>query len=321
MREKRYLAWRNAPLAWRKAFKNVSIAIILSLGIMALLYLGAYWIFGVSPFPVTGERISLFLDAILAGIIAFALLGAFAFVASTRDPAQDKIDDRISYLYSAEVDGLGDAERRYLKEQLLLLGATVTKATQSITFLELSPNGQFARSTTMVSMQICNMMKHDEYRQKLPLLIALEDMPTLHCDPGIVHYIRTTSQDGYGTRGETREQLPTPVRLTRTSPSLDVKIDIEIPPSGKLDYQYLFESWGPLEEPNVCGANRYAQAFEVAFMNLTDHAIDLLPLALEKRELKRTLDAPCRLEPNDSESFVFFALPPAENIGIVSKVC
>lgn len=160
--------WLDASPSIRRAIESVARALASSLFLVAVAYLALWRYFPGEAPSLTVERAALFIDATFSGIVAFALLGAFTFVASVKPPEEAKIQDRVAYLFSARREATPVASR-YLREQVMLLGATVSKADVTYTVLETSTDGRYVRVNCDVRMCVMNMMKHDVYHQEMPL--------------------------------------------------------------------------------------------------------------------------------------------------------
>lgn len=307
--------WQNLPPNLRKATRHLALAIVISTVLTAAGYYVTAAIYGIPlrSLRVSPGKIFPFLDAVLAGIAAFTLLGAFAFLASTRRPEEEALDDRIAFLFSARRPESPKANE-YLKKQIMLLGASGRKMVQTVQFVELSPDRQFVKTTNSIHITIVNMMKHDRYEQKMPLKIGLDGLPGLTCDLGLVRYVRITRADGPNRFEAPHEHLPYPHRLTLDNPQYDTHLELQIPPDGEIVLEYLFDGWSKANDVDVCGSNRFIGEFEVVFTNsLDNNAISIDPEEVGSVKL-RTLPASINLQPGAQERTSFGALPPDQDV-------
>jgi len=116
----------------------------------------------------------------------------------------------------------------------MLLGATVLKVKESITFLDASADKRFVKTNVLTEMLIVNMMKHDSYEQVLPLRIATDPMPDFGRALGVVHFVRTSTGTEPNSFNSPVDHLKSPHNLTIENPELSINIDLRIPPGGQL---------------------------------------------------------------------------------------
>lgn len=267
--------WRNASPSIRRAIESVTKALASSLLLIAVAYLGLWHYFPGEAPGLTVERAALFIDAIFAGIVAFALVGAFTFVASVRPPEEAKIDDRVASLFSARREESA-AANRYLREQVVLLGATVSKANATYTVLDVSVDGRYVRVSCAVQMSVMNMMKHDAYHQEMPLTITVEALPDLPWDLGTLHGVKTTACHADGSY-DASDLVVGVTRLTNGQPVFEQIIDLRIPASGRLIYEYSYDCWTKADDQYSFGANRFVEVLDVTVINRSSSALRVHP--------------------------------------------
>lgn len=210
--------WRRSSPSIKRATESVAKAIVASLILIAAAYV-ALWqcVSGETP-KLTVDRTAAFIDSILAGTVAFTLLGAFTFVASVKPPEEARIDDRIAFLFSARRKE-SSAARQYLREQVMLLGAIVSKASITYTALDKSSDGRYVRVNCAVRM----------------------------------------------------------TRLTNEQPVIERIIELQMPGSGELIYEYSYDSWNRVDEEYSCGANRFVESLEVTVANRSSGTLRIRP--------------------------------------------
>ncbi|MGN6520605.1 MAG: hypothetical protein ACTHK2_14375 [Dokdonella sp.] len=310
--------WNNLPPSVKKAAKPLMWAIVTSIVLTVLAYYAAGAFFHVDHLSLAPEKVFSFIDAVLAGIVAFALLGAFTFLASVRRPEEEALDDRIAFLYSARRED-GHEFNKYLKEQVMLLGACVTNGKFKYEYVEISADGKFLRTIATMSMCIVNTMKHDTYRQTMPLKISIPATAGVIGTLGKVFYVQTRSRDGDGNYGDRVELLPNVCLLTASSNEYRTDIELEIPPAGELTYEYMFEGWEPASRPDFSGANRFIERAELEFVNSTTQIIHVDPTSDESRP-SITIDRSVVLNPGESSNVTITALPPSKVVAMAVSV-
>lgn len=296
------------------------MAFFVSFILLYLSYIAAHHYFGTAAdplsekeFSITPERVAVFLDAVFAGIVAFALLGAFTFVFSLRRPDEETIEDRVAYLYSARRDE-SPAANKFLMDSVTLLGATVHEAKMYFTVVQVDETK--VKTDVRVEMTIMNMMKHDVYKQDMPLRISLDPLEGFDRDLGMITLIRTTPFESDNRFGNKEDILKAPVRLTNSSPTYSRKIKLEIPACGGVLYEYAWHGWGPKKDLNFCGANRFAEHVTIYWKNATETPFKILRPDAEDtkgRQVTAILED-YDLQPNGEVEADFHAVPPATPI-------
>lgn len=290
--------WANSSPAVRRGALGVFIALLLSFAVVAAAYL-VLWIWFPEAAKATSLRFAAFVDSLLAGVLAFAMLGAFTFVASLRKPEEDAIGDRIAYLYSARLDE-SQATKRYLTDQLMLLGATIRNAQSLYTFLEIDADGHAVRVNVRISMTIVNMMKRDTYKQDMPVKVGFDPVPGHEQNMGAMLRIETTPCyldgrfDGKVTHLEQSRPL---VREKNGSYEYRDKVELTIPPHGELRYEYEYEGWVRAEDKFWSGVNRFAEVLTVRAVNVTPKPLEISPHPDPKRPQFINIDSTHVLEP------------------------
>lgn len=322
MARKRVLA--DVPPSLKRGVKGVAYALVVSILVLVAAYLYTCWHYSAVKFPgpppwaISPERVILFLDAVGAGIVAFALLGTFAFLASLRRPEEETLDDRVAYLYSARRDE-SKASKVYLKQQVTLLGATVLDARMSYTFVEVTTDSKYVRCISSVEMDIVNMMEHDTYRQKMPLRVSLHKLEGFDRDLGVLSAITITPCTREGSFSAPNRLLNAPFRFTNETPSFDYDIDLEIPPGGSVTYEYSWDAWGPIKDENYCGANRFIEKLHLMIANQTGRDMSIEPLLPKHRSCRSVSDI-TMLAANDKIQLEFAELPPTCDIAFASDL-
>lgn len=277
------LRWANVSPSVRRAVRGMLIALLFSLAILAGCYFSV-WYKHPDAAAITPDRVVAFLDAVLAGIAAFVLIGAFTFIVSIRKPEEEGLAERISYLYSARHDETPGASE-YLKRQVTLLGATAKRAEATYTVAEVSPDQTMVRMVANVVIDIVNMMKLDTYVQDMPLIVGGDALEGFNGDAlGWVRRVTTQPmRHGHGY-GQIHHHIQREVKLTNTNPIYKQNIKLEIPPGGELRYEYAFEVWQKPSDDIWFTPNRYCERVIVKIHNNTADSFKL---------------SPC--EPNDSQ--------------------
>lgn len=270
-----------------------------------------------APWMFSGDRIFAFLDAVLAGLLAFAMLGVFTFLSSLRRPEEEKLDDRVSYIYSARREQ-SPASVKYVKEQVMLLGATAQEARMNFTFMQFSACGQFLKAATHVEMDIVNMMKLDRYHQDMPLAISLDKLEGFDRDLGSITRVQTTPCTEDGAYCPPTRHLTAPFRFTNDANSYKTTVKLDIPPGGGTRYEYTWDGWGKVEDVNFAGANRFAERLVLTFSNQSDRDVKLCSYIPEHRKC-RTIQADKVLRPGETWVVTFDALPPTEDVAFATK--
>jgi len=317
-------AFADVPPSIKRGAKGVAYALVVSILVLVLAYCYTCWRYstvkfpGLPPWAISPERVISFLDAVGAGIVAFALLGTFAFLASLRRPEEETLDDRVAYLYSARRDE-SKASKVYLREQVTLLGATVLDARMSYTFVEVTADSKYARCISSVEMDIVNMMEHDTYRQKMPLRVALAKLDGFDRDLGVLSAITITPCTRDGSFSAAKRLLDAPFKFTNENPTFESEIDLEIPPGGSVTYEYSWDAWGPIKDENYCGANRFIEKLHMKIANQTGCNMSIGPL-LPKHRSCRSIGDITMLAANDRIQLEFSELPPTCDIAFASDL-
>jgi len=254
------------------------------------------------PWSLSGTRVFAFLDALASGLLAFAMLGAFTFLASLRKPEEDAIEDRIAYLYSARLDE-SQATKRYLTKQLMLLGATIRDAQSLYQFLEVDAQGQAVRVNVRISMTIVNMMKRDTYKQDMPVRVTLDPVPGHEDSMGAMLRVETTPchVDGHFDGRTVHLDQSSPLTHKEGKHAYRGKVDLTIPPHGELRYEYEYEGWVKAEDIFWTGVNRVAEVLTVRVVNLTNRSLEISPNPDPKRPQFINIDSTHVLEPSSGD--------------------
>ncbi|MCV0220218.1 hypothetical protein [Stenotrophomonas sp. Ps181] len=289
------MAVSNFSPVVRRGLKWVLWALALSIVIVGIAYCLIWWM-SPSASIVTWGRFAVFIDSLLAGVVAFALLGAFTFLASLRKPDEDAVSERIAYLYSARLDD-SQATKAYLTDQLMTLGATIRGAESLYNFLEVASDGKSVRVNVRISMTIVNMMKRDVYEQKMPIGIGFDPVAGHEGNMGAVIRIETTACDGEGRYQRKVEHLKSPQQLTAEKKRYQSEVLLSIPPHGELYYEYEYEGWVKNEDNFWTGVNRFAETLSVRVANLTERKLTVRPNPEPKRPVHTNIDRVEELEP------------------------
>lgn len=290
--------WSKSSRSVRRGLVGILVALTLSLVVICVLYLLFWWLSPAGAADITVERVSAFLDSLLAGIVAFALVGAFAFVASLRKPEDDKIDDRIAYLYSARMDE-NPATKSYLTEQLMLLGSAIKEGETTYRFLDV--DGDAARVNVLVSMTIVNMMKRDLYKQKMPIRVAFDPVDGHTENMGTMLRIETTPRDEEGICQNTVNHLGQLTHMCKKEMKFlyEDNVQLEIPPNGELEYQYEYEGWVRTDDKFWTGVNRFAESLSVKVVNMTGRQLKISPNPTPSRPKYLNIEEGFDLKPGD----------------------
>lgn len=322
------LWWENLIAEWNSApptIKRAIIGLLKAFKYSSLFILGAYIILWYcdrgdpnKAVAITVVRLSALVDSVLGGVLAFAMLGVFTFITSIRRPEEEKLDDRISFLFSARGNESPKA-REYLQDQVTLLGAIVRVATFRFTFLELSQDKKLVKVLMQVDMNIVNLMKHDEYSQVVPLRISVSDIH-LDMDLGTVHAIKTVSFNEDGTIFSERDWT-SGERLQKSKSPFEKMISLAIPPSGHLNYSYSASCWNSIEDVYSCRPNRFAERLVLEVHNQSGMNADLtpkVPLKVDERTIK---DAESEhIIHNTNCRRVFEGVPPTTRVAFGVKL-
>ena len=307
--------WHGLSPTLRRGTKGLGFALFVSLCILTTAYYFARTHFSVLESPQgtmieqkawdwNATRVYAFLDAILAGIVAFAMLGAFTFIASLRKPEEDGLEDRISYLYSARHDGASGATE-YLRKQVMLLGAAAKSAVATYTVADVSACGKFVKMIAKVEIHIINMMKFDTYTQEMPLKVGGEELPDFNEEIlGWVRRVDTQSKENGFGYNEVKSHLAAEVKLTNKMPLHEMKVKLEIPPAGELRYEYTFETWQKAQDQIWFTPNRFVEKLDIRVINNTLKKFKLTPLSSHQDAAPRavlTIVAMTELEPAEKE--------------------
>jgi len=276
---------------------GILYALLTSFVIVILAYV-ALWYWYPKAAEASSIRVAAFLDAVLAGVVAFAMLGAFTFVASLRKPEEDAIGDRIAYLYSARLDE-SQATKRYLTDQLMLLGATIRDAQSLYNFLEIDADGRGARVNVRISMTIVNMMKRDTYKQNMLVRVGLDLVPGHEHNMGAMLRIETTPchVDGRFDGKVTHLAQSQPLTENNGKYEYSGQVELTIPPHGELRYEYEYEGWVKFEDNFWTGVNRFAEVLTIRVVNLTTKPLEVSPNPAPKRPKFINIDSTHVLEP------------------------
>jgi len=214
----------------RRGMWGLFKSILITLGCLALAYLAVSWHLG-SGGSWDGIRIRAFLDAILAGVVGFTVVGSFTFAASLKKPEEDRIEDRIAYLYSAKA-ATATETNRYLKEQVTLLGAMITRSDMRYEAINVSPDRTLIHFAVSCTRIINNMMKHDHYTQTLPIRIEAQSIPSMDGVIGWVRSVQTTAITDDGQIGPTEDRLFRQHPFTNSDLRFVEAVALSIPPVG-----------------------------------------------------------------------------------------
>src|SRR5690348_7240910 len=286
--------WSNTSPTVRRGLRGIVIALISSFAVIAIAYALLLWILPVGDLKVTPGRAVAFVDAVLSGIVAFAMVGAFAFVESLRKPEDDTIGDRIAYLYSARLDE-NHATKRYLTDRIMLLGSAIKEAEYVYSFLELDAINQAVRMSVRVSMTIVNMMKRDMYEQDMPVRVGLDTVPGHENGMGVMLLVETTPCSVDGAFGEKVSHLPQPVPLANNGGKYgyESKVLLKIPPHGELRYEYVYEGWVRTKDNFWTAVNRFAESVSIRVGNLTGAQFKILPNPIPTRPKYLNIERAC----------------------------
>lgn len=284
----------------RRAINAIFIVLAFSFVLIIIGYLIAYYAFD-------NDRLLNFLDSITAGLVVFLLIGIITFIFSVRKPEEDQIDRRIDYLYSAPLNDLGQA-KGYLREQVHLLGTIVESAKGIFNIVEISDDKKAVKVSTAVSMIMKNLMAHDSYIQDIPLRVWMVPPRNFRECIGQVLFVRTciAAPDG-DSYYEPIEHLEKPYLLLNEQPTFQRNVRLEIPPAGKLKYEYRYETWEDFE-PLFSSANRFVGEYELIYRNLLGVPIELRPYEGETNI--RTIEYSEVLEPEEEKVYTVSALRP-----------
>ena len=303
---------RFAPSVIR-AGRGLLIAIGISLVLLAL----AYYKFAdgfTDKSPWSPERWRAFLDAILAGIAGFTIVGTFTFFFSLKPPEEDGIEERIEYLYSARHKDANSC-RDYVRSQVQLLSAMITSCKAHYRALEASADGKFVRYSISSEMILCNMMKYDRYQQVMPLRVRTDGLEGFVQNIGTVNRVVTTAITQDGNHDLPINWIEHPAQITQDAREFRVDISLDIPPGGKLKYEYSYEAWQKADDEFWFGSNRFVEIAELFFMNMTNHNFELRPNPDTKVPGVRTLKE-TSIIPAGQNAMIgrFHALPPTEDV-------
>lgn len=303
--------WISRSPSVRRASVGLSKAFLWSIVLILCAY-AAIWFRADNHGPDwNAGRLATFIDAVLAGILAFAMLGVFTFLVSVKRPEEERLDERIAFLFSARGNG-SDQVTKYLQEQVMLLGAVAKYANFKISLLETSTDRRHVKVLMQTEMRIVNMMMHDAYRQKMPLKIGISKLENWNQDLGSVISASTQSFDQNGLCSSAVTWINKPYRLTNHSPKMEMDVMLDIPPSGELYYKYSVESWSTIEDGYLCRANRFAEKINIEIQNECDAPVDCLPFTLDGMDV--TVDNPMTAPSHDSLSFMFTGIPPSQRV-------
>ncbi|MEZ2417493.1 hypothetical protein [Luteibacter sp. RCC_6_2] len=266
--------------AVRRGLKSVAWAMFLSLGAVLLCY-AAVWKFYPEAATFSPNRVSAFVDSLLAGVVGFALLGAFAYLGSLRKPDEDAISDRIAYLYSARLEE-NDSTREFLTEELMRLGAVIRSAESRYSFVEFDVPNNVVRVNVLISMTIVNMMRWDDYHQRMPVRVMFDSVSGHSDHIGNLIRVETVSCDSSGHYGPKKSHLPHPVPLVGDQRH-EGSVELEIPPHGELRYEYEYEGWVNTDDNFWTSANRFAERFTIVVTNLVSQVLSIEPHPDPKR--------------------------------------
>lgn len=303
--------WANSSPAVRRGTVGVLYALLTSFVLVGLAYLAIWWLHPDSAIA-SWDRFAVFMDALLAGVVAFAMLGAFTFVASLRKPEEDAIGDRIAYLYSARLDE-SHATKRYLTDQLMLLGATVRDSRSLYNFMQIDAGNQAVRVNVRISMTIANMMKRDTYRQDMPVRVSFDGVPGHEDNMGAMLRVETTPCQRDGRFDGKVNHLEQSCLLVEQNGKYryESKVELTIPPHGELRYEYEYEGWVKTEDIFWTGVNRFAEVLTVEVVNVTTKPLEISPHPDPKRQQFINIDSTHVLSPGDSGIiFVAKEVPP-----------
>lgn len=331
-------SWTAMPPSVKRGARGLAKAFLLSMLLLLIAYCLAYQHFShldtqpaasaiagkatpapsPAPWMFSGDRLFAFLDSVLAGLLAFAMLGVFTFLASLRRPEEEKLDDRVAYLYSARREQ-SPASSKYVKDQVMLLGATVQEARMSITFTQFSACGRYIKTSTHVEMDVVNLMKMDRYLQEMPLSILLDPIDGFDRDIGVLTQVSHTACTEAGAYGQPTRLLSAPFRFTNENHVFKTTVKLDIPPGGGTRYEYTWDGWGKVEDENFAGANRFAETLVMTFTNNSDRNVKLAPMTPSHRKC-RTLPRERTLAPGECWDISYDALPPTEDIAFATKL-
>ncbi len=303
--------------AVRRGLKSVAWAMLLSLGAVLVCY-GAVWKLYPEAAHFSAARVSSFVDSLLAGVVGFALLGAFAYLGSLRKPDEDAIADRIAYLYSARLED-NEATRDYLTEELMLLGSVIRSAESQYSFVEFDTVNGVVRVNVLISMTIVNMMKWDEYRQTMPVRVLFDPVPGHSSHVGNLIRVETVACDSFGHHGPKKSHLAHPVPLVGGH-RYDGSVQLEIPPHGELRYEYEYEGWVKAVDNFWTGTNRFAEKFSIVVTNLVGQILSIEPHPDPKRPKFVNITGQHTLASGDSaEVFATVNLKPSVPVTFRAK--
>jgi hypothetical protein len=306
--------WAGLPPSVQRASVGLTKAFAYSIVAIFVAY-ACVWAFSDKHGPpLDAARISTFIDAVLAGVLAFAMLGVFTFLASVRRPEEEKIDDRVSFLYSAR-NNEPSLANNYLRDQVTLLGAVAKHATFKINLLETTADKKYVKVLMRANMHIVNMMKHDAYIQSMPLKVGMTKIGDFSSDLGTVLDVKTRSYDSKGTLVSVVDFLPSPVRLTNQEHRFQMDIGLDIPPSGELSYEYTVEGWSLADDTYVFRANRFAEKMVIEVHNRCGYTVDCMPCKPDGLECV-TVDNPLTVNDGSSDSYVKLGIPPSDRVAV-----
>lgn len=271
------------------------------------------------PWAITPQRLIPLLDAVSAGIAAFVLFGIFTFLGSLGRPEEETVDDRISYLYSARQRGTAKASQ-YLKEQVTLLGAMVSRAEMTFTLQDLSSDKKYLRTYVKTKMHLWNTMELDTYQQKMPLKVNIDPIADLIPTLGFVYEVTTCPCDRTGSYGKCKSHLDTVFALTNEKNAFHQEIQLEIPAGGSTTYEYSWDGWSLVDDVNFCGANRFIEHLVLKICNKTG---ETFIISAPEKPLRNcvTIKDERKLPPGECLELDFEDLPPTSDVVFRIKIC
>lgn len=307
------LSRSRLPPSVIRAGRGLVIALAASFALLAFAYAILATRDGSSGLWTT-QRWRALLDAVLAGLVGFIAVGGFTFLFSLRRPEEETLDQRIAYLYSSR-QRAGLEGELFLRSQVRLLGAMITRARATFSAMEFHPEKSILRMSVSVSMTITNMMRFDRYTQVTPLRVAADRLADTGGDLGTLHFVRTRSFNESGVYEQEANWLDHPRKLTRSEPFTQVDINIDVPPGGQLEYDYAYEVWQIIPDECWFGANRFIDHAEVTFANLTATEFDLSPHVPPNSLGGRTLPKTIKIKPKEILRLgIFEGVPPTEDV-------
>jgi hypothetical protein len=289
----------------------------LSLGAVLLGY-AAVWKFYPEAATFSPSRVSSFVDSLLAGVVGFALLGAFAYLGSLRKPDEDAIADRIAYLYSARLEE-NDATKGFLTEELMRLGAVIRSAESRYNFVEIDAQNNVVRVNVLISMTIVNMMRWDDYHQTMPVRVMFDSVPGHSDHIGNLIRVETVACDSSGHHGPKKSHILHPVPLNGGHKH-EGSVELEIPPHGELRYEYEYEGWVKTDDNFWTSANRFAEKFTIVVTNLVSQALTIEPHPNPTRQAFVNISETSTLNSGESKEVFFMEnLKPSVPVTFRSK--